>query len=108
RRELALQVPGVKEELPVDVGHEVADRGLDDASPGERRRRQIVERDLVPVRARRRERQQRPPELLSVLLAEARLELAVLGLEGDPPYRVEQRRDDVDDAARIEDVHCLV
>ena len=39
RRELALELPGVEEELPVDERDEVGQRGLDEARADERRRR---------------------------------------------------------------------
>ena len=60
------------------------------------------------VRPRRREREQRLADLLGVLVAQPLLQLAVLDVERRAPLRVEQRRDDVDDAARVEHVHGLV
>ena len=65
-------------------------------------------RGLDPVRPRLGERQQRLAHLLGVLDAKALLQLAVLRVERRPPLRVDQRRHDVDDAARVEHVHGLV
>src|SRR5207253_12179 len=85
RRELALQLPGVEEELPVDVAHEL--RRLDGALPdaGEGRDREVVEGDAVTVRARGFERQQRLAVTFGVLLAQPVLELAVLQVERRTP-----------------------
>src|SRR5262249_61493969 len=48
RRELALQIPRVEEELPVDERHELGGFGRDVARAGERRSRQGRRRDLGP------------------------------------------------------------
>ena len=60
------------------------------------------------VRAGVGEREQRLALLLGVLGAQTLLQLSVLAVELAPASRVEQRRDDVDDAARVEHVHRLV
>ena len=104
RRELALQLPGVEEELPVDVLAERGEVGLDQAAAGELRHGQVVERDAVPVRARLRERQQRLALLLGVQVAQPILVGAVLGVEPHAPLGIEQVGDDADDARGVEDV----
>ena len=79
RRELALQLPGVEEELPVDVAARALEVGLDVARPGERRRRQVVEATRARGSpARLGEREQRLARALGVLLAQALLQLAVV------------------------------
>src|SRR4029077_11807430 len=59
RRELALQVPGVEEELPVDVAPKRLQLWLDEARTQERRLREVVERDPLPVLERPLVRKQR-------------------------------------------------
>src|SRR6185437_4226995 len=80
RRELALQVPGMEEELPVDELDQLGDVGRGTAHAGERRLRQVVERHARAVRTGGLERQQRAPHLLRMLRAQALLQLAVLGV----------------------------
>ena len=54
RRELALQLPGVEEELPVDVGAQLRERRLDGARAGERGLGEVVEGERLAVRPRGR------------------------------------------------------
>src|SRR4029079_10817954 len=80
RRELPLQLPGVEEELPVDVVAQRRQVGLDDTRARELGYVKVGERDTLPVRPRLGEREQRLAALLLVLLAQALLLLAVLGV----------------------------
>jgi len=59
----------VEEELPVDVVPQRRELGLDDLRPCERRRLEVVERHLLLVCSRFRDREKRLPLLLGVLLA---------------------------------------
>jgi hypothetical protein len=70
RGKLSLQLPGVEEELPVDVLAQRLQRGLDEAHSRESRRREIVELDAMPVLARLGDRQQRLAFLLRMLVAQ--------------------------------------
>ena len=97
----------MEEELPVDVVDELRNRDIDLARAGERRPRQVVEREHCAVRARLGQREQRPLQLLRVLTAKPLLELAVLDVEGCSAGGIEQAGDDVDDAACVEDVDRL-
>ena len=89
-------------------GTRSASGGVDRARPDERRRRQIAVAGLDPIRARLGERQERLADLFGVLDAKPLLQLTVLHVERGSALRVEQRRDDVDDPARVEDVDRLV
>ena len=71
----------MEEELPIDVGDELGERRLELAAPREGRLGQVVEPQTLAVRARLREREQRPALLLLVLLAQPLLKLAVLLVE---------------------------
>ena len=59
----------------------------------------------MPVLARPIEGKQRLALLLRVEVTESILVGAVLAVEPNAPLRVEQIRDDADDARRVEDVH---
>src|SRR5207302_2502587 len=96
-RELSFQLPGVEEELPVDVLPEGRELRLGDLRAREGRLQQLVERDAFPIFARLFDREQRFPLLLGVLLAQALLELAVLVIELFLPWSVKEARDDPDD-----------
>ena len=74
---------------------------------GERGHGQLGVLELLAVRPRRVERQQRPALLLGVLRAQPLLLLAVVGVERRPADRVEQVGDDADDAGGVEHVHRL-
>ena len=104
--ELPLQVPRVEEELPVDERHELGHRRRDLAAPGERRRRQVVEPQVGPVRARGVEREQRLADLLGVLLAEPFLQLAVLRVER--PRRPGSRSRETTSTTRLASSTCTV
>ena len=69
RRVLALQLPRVEEELPVDVWAQRRQVGLDTARTGEGRPGELVEEDLLAVSPRRFERRERATLLVGVLLA---------------------------------------
>ena len=97
----------MEEELPVDVVDEVGHGGGDLPRPGEGRCRQVVEREVRAIGARLGQRQQRPLQLLGMLTPEPLLKLAVLGVQRGTTSRVEQARDDVRDAARVEHVDGL-
>src|SRR5207253_2307524 len=102
--ELPLQLPRVEEELPVDVFAQRRELRLDDPCAGERRRGQVVERQLLTVRARLLDGKERLPLALRVLVAQAFLIVAVLRVEAAAPFGIEQVGDDADDARRIEHV----
>ena len=93
RRELALQIPGVEEELPVDVRDEVGERrGRPARTPANGGAGRSSKRTDTRFARARRERQKRPLELLRMLVAEPLLQHAVLVVELAPPLRVEQAR----------------
>src|SRR6266540_2075316 len=105
RRELPLQLPGVEEELPVDELAQRLERRLGEAHAGERRGDDVLELDAMPVFARLRDRQQGLAFLLRVLVTQPILKIAVVRCELLASNRVEQVRDDSDDARRVEHVH---
>jgi hypothetical protein len=90
RRVLALQLPGGEEELPVDQLAELGQAGRDNARPGERGYRKVVEADLVAVGPGLPQRHQRAALLVGVLAAEPFLVVAVAPVEVGGPGRVEQ------------------
>src|SRR5262249_3809991 len=81
RGKLALELPGVEEELPVDVLAERPEVGLHEPVTGELRHRQVVECEAKAVLACASERQQRLALLLGVEVAEPVLVGAVLDVE---------------------------
>ncbi len=72
--------------------------GLHELRAGERRFGQVVACEALAVRPGLGERQERPLLLLVVLVAQALLHDPVLVVEVAPPARIEQVRDDADDA----------
>src|SRR5581483_709991 len=71
RRVAALDLPGVEEELPVDVLAQGLERRLDDSDARERRHIERVELDGLAVRARGGDREERLAIALGVLVAQA-------------------------------------
>ena len=106
RRVAALEVPGVEEERPVDVGAQLLQGGLDEARTREGRSREVVgvPRDRGAALAGGAERQQRHALALGVKGAQAFLLDAVLGVEGGTTLRLEQRADDADHPGGVEHV----
>ena len=98
RGELPLQLPGVEEELPIDVLNERRERRLEHLRAKQRRLRQVFERNALFVCACVLDREQRLALFLGVLFAEPFLKLPVLLRKRCLAGRVEQVRDDADDA----------
>src|SRR4029453_18175507 len=81
RGEATLELPGVEEELPVDVRNELLERWLDHSRFGELGNRKLVEVDPLAVRAGLLDRQERLSLLLGMLCPEPLLELRVFLLQ---------------------------
>ena len=94
RGEASLQLPGGKEERPIDVGNEVGERNIaEHAAADERRIGKRLPRpvDCQTIRERRLVGKQRPLAARAVLFAQVRLELAVPVLERRAPLAVRRR-----------------